>query len=128
MNLEGYYPKSQPWKSSPHGIPMSDSKWFWNRLRHIHLHLQEQLEENESLACEVALNDGSKISVDTFSFYLPDLILMDGYDENDNLVEIIAHQHHIQVKFSFIEDSEQEPQSIRFYNIYSGYYEDDEST
>ena len=126
MNLEGYKPKSQPWGSKPGAnIPLGNSEWFWKRLRYIHHHLLERLEQNESLSCEVALNDGSKISVNTFSFYLPDMILMDGYDEHGNNVELIAHQHSFQIKFTLIKDPKQEPQSIRFYDIHSGHYHDD---
>ena len=125
MNLDGYQPKSQPWKSSPHGIPMSNSKWFWNRLHHIHNHLQGRLEQNESLACEAVLNDGSKISANTFSFYFPDMILMGGYDENGNTVELIAHQHSFQIKFTLIKEPKQESQTVRFYDIYSRKYAKD---
>jgi len=90
-----------------------DAEWLHKRIYSFVKHFEKTLKDKEALIAQVILNNGSSIRVNTFGYYQPDVITIDGTDSNDKNVFLILPYNNIQIQFS-IKTNEQETDKTKY--------------
>ena len=81
---------------------------YYQRISNLYNQFSIGLKKNQFLLVEMINPNGEIITVNSFSFYNPYMILINGFNLNNEKVTMVTHKNNVQLSFTIKEINESE--------------------
>ena len=79
---------------------------YYQRISNLYNQFSVGLKKNQFLLVEMINPNGEIITVNSFSYYNPDMILINGFNSNNEKVTMVTHKNNVQLSFTIKEINE----------------------